>query len=110
MIVSMLYGLGFRIFFTLGQRLRLPAVYSEPLLETLPESPVYNHSFANTVMVATASVAYIICSTSLILMNKRIMRDDNFRYPMALTSLGMGFSALVSLVFCQVKKKLKRDI
>ena len=46
----------------------------------------------------------MLLSTGLILINQRIMRDDGFHYPMALTSLGMGFSATVSFVLCQVEE------
>ena len=59
-------------------------------------------SIADTAVLTAASVAYMVVSTGLILINKRIMHDDGFHYPMALSSLGMSFSAIVSFVLCQV--------
>ncbi|DBA79296.1 TPA: hypothetical protein ACH3X2_007815 [Trebouxia sp. C0005] len=62
----------------------------------------YKPTTADAAIITTASVLYMLLSTSLILINQRIMRDDGFHYPMALTSLGMGFSAAVSFIVCQV--------
>ena len=64
----------------------------------------YKPTTADAAIITTASVLYMLLSTSLILINQRIMRDDGFHYPMALTSLGMGFSAAVSFIVCQVRK------
>ena len=49
-----------------------------------------------------ASVAWMVVSSSLILVNKHLMSNDGFHYPMALSGLGMGFSALASWLVCKV--------
>lgn len=48
-----------------------------------------------------ACIAYMGSASSLILLNKYILSNDGFGYPMALSSLGMGFSSIASHVYCK---------
>ena len=41
-------------------------------------------------------------SSALIVLNQQLMNEDGFRYPMALSGLGMGFSAVASYIACKV--------
>ncbi len=49
-----------------------------------------------------ACIAYMGSASSLILLNKYILSNDGFSYPMALSTLGMGFSSIAAHVYCKV--------
>ncbi|KAK9865387.1 hypothetical protein WJX84_008174 [Apatococcus fuscideae] len=59
---------------------------------------------AQRAIAIAASVAWMVVSSSLILVNKHLMSNDGFHYPMALSGLGMGFSAVASWLVCKVFK------
>jgi hypothetical protein len=56
---------------------------------------------APAVIAVAASAAWMACSSGLILLNKDLL-SHGFGYPMALSALGMGFSAVASYVTCRV--------
>lgn len=49
-----------------------------------------------------ACLVYMGISSALIVLNQQLMNEDGFRYPMALSGLGMGFSAVASYIACKV--------
>ena len=54
------------------------------------------------VMTVVACVGWMGVSSALIMINKYLMSTDGFRYPMALSCLGMLFSSVASYVACRV--------
>lgn len=42
----------------------------------------------------------MMSASTLIILNKFVMSTDGFAFPMALGSLGMGFSSIASYVYC----------
>ena len=53
-------------------------------------------------MSAGACVGWMVVSSALIMINKYLMSSDGFRFPMALSCLGMLFSSLASYLACRV--------
>ena len=53
-------------------------------------------------MTALACIGWMGVSSALIMINKYLMSTDGFRYPMALSCLGMLFSSVASYVACRV--------
>ncbi|CAD7700495.1 unnamed protein product [Ostreobium quekettii] len=51
-----------------------------------------------------ASLGWMVVSSGLILLNKHLMVKDGFKYPMALSGMGMVFSAIASFLACRVFK------
>lgn len=49
-------------------------------------------------------------SSALIVLNQQLMNEDGFRYPMALSGLGMGFSAIASYIACKVSVTLSATL
>lgn len=45
---------------------------------------------------------WMTISSALILLNKHLLSTDGFHYPMALSGLGMAFSAAASYICCRV--------
>lgn len=60
------------------------------------------HPAARKLTAAVACLVYMTISSALIVLNKQLMSGDGFRYPMALSGLGMGFSAMASYIACKV--------
>ena len=60
------------------------------------------HSVAMKVAAGVACLVYMAISSGLIVLNQQLMNGDGFRYPMALSGLGMGFSAVASYIACKV--------
>lgn len=60
------------------------------------------HPAARKLAAAVACLVYMTISSALIVLNKQLMSGDGFRYPMALSGLGMGFSAVASFIACKV--------
>lgn len=58
--------------------------------------------FLRVLIAVFACVAYMGSASSLILLNKYILSNDGFGYPMALSSLGMGFSSIAAHMYCTV--------
>lgn len=56
--------------------------------------------FWRVLIAVFACVAYMGSASSLILLNKYILSNDGFSYPMALSSLGMGFSSIAAHIYC----------
>lgn len=54
------------------------------------------------VAAALACLVYMTISSALIVLNQQLMSEDGFRYPMALSGLGMGFSGIASYIACKV--------
>jgi len=54
------------------------------------------------VIAVVASVAWMSVSSGLILLNKDLL-SNGFHYPMALSGLGMAFSATASYICCKVR-------
>ncbi|GFR40576.1 hypothetical protein Agub_g1156 [Astrephomene gubernaculifera] len=61
-------------------------------------------SWLRALVALVASIAWMVVSSALIMLNKYIMVDLGFRYPMAITSMGMGMSAFLAFVCCRVLK------
>jgi len=57
---------------------------------------------AKKVAAVVACLVYMTISSALIVLNQQLMNEDGFRYPMALSGLGMGFSAVASYIACNV--------
>jgi hypothetical protein len=53
------------------------------------------------IIAITASVAWMACSSGLIMLNNDLL-SNGFPYPMALSGLGTGFSAIASYIACRV--------
>ena len=60
------------------------------------------HPLAKKGAAAVACLVYMTISSGLIVLNQQLMNEDGFRYPMALSGLGMGFSAVASYIACKV--------
>ena len=60
------------------------------------------HPVAKKVAAVVACLVYMTISSALIVLNQQLMNEDGFRYPMALSGLGMGFSAVASYIACNV--------
>jgi len=60
------------------------------------------HPLAKKVAAVVACLVYMTISSALIVLNQQLMNEDGFRYPMALSGLGMGFSAVASYIACNV--------
>lgn len=60
------------------------------------------HPAAKKIAAAVACLVYMTISSALIVLNQQLMNEDGFRYPMALSGLGMGFSAVASYIACKV--------
>ena len=60
------------------------------------------HPLAKKIAAAVACLVYMTISSGLIVLNQQLMNEDGFRYPMALSGLGMGFSAVASYIACKV--------
>ena len=60
------------------------------------------HPAAKKLAAAAACLVYMAISSALIVLNQQLMNEDGFRYPMALSGLGMGFSAVASYMACKV--------
>ncbi|CAD7700494.1 unnamed protein product [Ostreobium quekettii] len=72
-----------------------------PLLEV--EAPQrYPAAFLRGAACVAASIGWMLASTALILLNKHLMVTDGFKYPMALSGMGMVFSSLASFLCCRV--------
>jgi hypothetical protein len=63
------------------------------------EDPKRGPGVSKLLLAATASVLYTAFSTVLIMLNQSLLKNG-FPYPMALSSLGMGFSAAASFAAC----------
>lgn len=63
------------------------------------------HPAAKKLAAATACLVYMTISSALIVLNQQLMHEDGFRYPMALSGLGMGFSAVASYIACKASTK-----
>ena len=55
------------------------------------------------ILAVVACLGWMGVSSGLIMVNKYIMSTDNFRYPMALSGLGMLFSSFASFFVCRVR-------
>ena len=77
----------------------LSDVKSSPSIVELFETNYYLRIFKIVVLCT----AFMVTGPSLILLNKYILRDLKFDYPIFLSSLGLGASALVSSVFVKLK-------
>ncbi|KAG2493819.1 hypothetical protein HYH03_008037 [Edaphochlamys debaryana] len=51
---------------------------------------------------AGACVLWLVCSSTIILVNKYLMVDLNFKYPMAVAAMGMGFASVACFVWCDL--------
>lgn len=60
------------------------------------------HPAAKKLAAVVACLVYMAISSALIVLNQQLMNEDGFKYPMALSGLGMGFSAVASYVACKV--------
>jgi hypothetical protein len=58
------------------------------------------------VMTVVACLGWMGVSSALIMINKFLMSKDGFRYPMALSCLGMLFSSVASYVACRVSLRI----
>ncbi|GBF93366.1 drug metabolite transporter superfamily [Raphidocelis subcapitata] len=57
---------------------------------------------ARVVLAAATAVAWMFFSSFLIMINKHILKDLNFPYPMTVSSMGMFASGLLSWLACRV--------
>ncbi|GLC43580.1 hypothetical protein PLESTB_000396100 [Pleodorina starrii] len=53
-----------------------------------------------------ACLLWLTCSSSIILVNKYIMVDLGFSYPMAVAAMGMGFASVATFLYCDVLKRV----
>ena len=71
----------------------------------LPHSSSIEHHSSehpNVVSALLPCLVWVSASNGLILLNKYLMSSDGFRYPMALSSLGMIASWVLSLAVCRL--------
>lgn len=65
------------------------------------ESPAWHRSLLKSILLAAAAcVGYMLSASTLIILNKFVMSTDGFAFPMALGTLGMGFSSLAAHIYC----------
>ncbi|GIL76150.1 hypothetical protein Vretimale_5718 [Volvox reticuliferus] len=57
-----------------------------------------------------ACLLWLTCSSSIILVNKYIMVDLKFKYPMAVAAMGMGFASVATYVYCDLLKRVPPTI
>eukprot|EP00884_Botryococcus_braunii_P023437 jgi/Botrbrau1/9778/Bobra.85_1s0022.2 len=64
------------------------------------------------IVTVMACLSWMAVSSALIILNKHLMSTDGFHFPMALSGLGMAFSAVASFIVCRVLKlvEAKRTI
>jgi drug/metabolite transporter (DMT)-like permease len=67
--------------------------------DTAPRPPGY----VKVLLAVASSVSWMIVSTLLILLNKHIMVDIGFKYPMTVSSMGMAASGCFSYICCRMK-------
>lgn len=72
----------------------------QPLLDN-GVAPDYSAAFLRQLATGVAGLAWMVVSSGLILLNKHLMVVDGFKYPMALSGMGMGFSAIGSMLACR---------
>lgn len=53
-------------------------------------------------LASLACIAYMASASTLILLNKYILSVDGFAFPMALGTLGMGFSSIAAHAYCTI--------
>ncbi|GIL59594.1 hypothetical protein Vafri_14339 [Volvox africanus] len=59
-------------------------------------------SWLKVFTVVSASIAWMLVSSGLIMLNKYIMVDLGFEYPMFVTMMGMGMSGLLAFLCCYI--------
>ncbi|GFR50579.1 hypothetical protein Agub_g12853 [Astrephomene gubernaculifera] len=59
-----------------------------------------------TLKAAGACLLWLFCSSLIILVNKYIMVDLGFKYPMAVAAMGMGFASIATFFYCDVLKQI----
>ena len=52
--------------------------------------------------MSACSVLWMAVSSALIVLNKQLLSEVGFHFPMALSGLGMAFSSLAGFVICKV--------
>ena len=87
----------------LDQSFTHAAIQSSPTSATLLLFFREMHPAGRKLAAAVACLVYMTISSTLIVLNQQLMSEDGFRYPMALSGLGMGFSAVASYIACKVK-------
>ena len=65
------------------------------------QAPLPAPSQPTQLLTAAVCVAWMLASSALILLNKDLLAGG-FHYPMALSALGMSFSAVASFICCRV--------
>ncbi|CAD7700496.1 unnamed protein product [Ostreobium quekettii] len=78
-------------------------IESEHLLEGRSRA-VTSGAWIRHLVLAIVSLTWMGISSGLILLNKYIMVTDGFKFPMALTAMGMAFSGLAGFLACRVFK------
>lgn len=61
-------------------------------------------SLGTIVLGLSMGVVWMVVSSALIFLNKHLMSTGGFHFPMALSGLGMAFSAFASYICCRVIK------
>ncbi len=80
-----------------------PACLKFPILKTDNTPSLLKHALCGRVLFASlACFAYMASASTLILLNKYILSVDGFAFPMALGTLGMGFSSIAAHAYCQI--------
>lgn len=74
----------------------------EPLLPKEEPHATDSRPYLQYLAVTAASLGWMIVSSTLILLNKDLMVVDGFKYPMTLSGMGMGFSAVASFMACRL--------
>jgi len=69
---------------------------------TLDGKPLPRRPPPTTVWSAVPCLIWVVSSNGLIVLNKHLMSVDGFRYPMALSSLGMVASWVLSVAACRL--------
>ncbi|PNH04174.1 putative sugar phosphate/phosphate translocator [Tetrabaena socialis] len=81
----------------------------EDATSTKPRQLPHQSGWAMVLLSVVVSAAWMVVSSSLILVNKYIMVDLGFKYPMAVSALGMAMSGLLSYLSCRVLRLVEAN-
>ncbi|GFR48613.1 hypothetical protein Agub_g10525, partial [Astrephomene gubernaculifera] len=75
----------------------------KPLLDNSKDKPLSKKAgWLRVVLAVLASTAWMVVSSGLIIVNKYIMVDLKFKYPMTVSVMGMAMSGLLGFACCRI--------
>ncbi|GLC33216.1 hypothetical protein PLESTB_000358600 [Pleodorina starrii] len=74
----------------------------KPLLDNKLGSLKLKSGWLRVMLAVMVSAAWMVVSSALIILNKYIMVDLKFKYPMSVSVMGMAMSGILSFICCRV--------